>query len=292
MMEDGWPLIATLHHPITVDRDLDLARDQARSSRSRCAAGTASSRCRCKVAAPAPAVVTVSESSPRDIVAQMGVPADRLHIVPVGVDPQIVPPHARDRAGAGPHHDDGERRRPDEGPGAAARGGGQGAHRARDAELVVIGKPKAKSKIPARSSTASASTDAVQFVSGVTDRAHRRALRRGGGRGRAVALRGLLAARRSRPWRAVCPLVATTGGALPEVVGTDGETGLLVPAGRPGRAGRRHRQVLDDPACGRRSARPAATGCSTASRGARPPKARSSKYEELLGRTRAAAGHR
>ncbi|HEX4528894.1 MAG TPA: glycosyltransferase family 4 protein, partial [Acidimicrobiia bacterium] len=29
------------------------------------------------------------------------------------------------------------------------------------------------------------------------------------------------------------PVVATTGGALPEVVGTDGETGLLVPPGEP-----------------------------------------------------------
>ena len=29
------------------------------------------------------------------------------------------------------------------------------------------------------------------------------------------------------------PLVATTGGALPEVVGTDGETGLMVPPGDP-----------------------------------------------------------
>src|SRR2546421_2334666 len=25
MLEDGWPLVATLHHPITVDRDLELA---------------------------------------------------------------------------------------------------------------------------------------------------------------------------------------------------------------------------------------------------------------------------
>ena len=30
------------------------------------------------------------------------------------------------------------------------------------------------------------------------------------------------------------PVVATTGGALPEVVGTDNETGLLVPPGDPG----------------------------------------------------------
>ena len=31
-----------------------------------------------------------------------------------------------------------------------------------------------------------------------------------------------------------CPLVATTGGALPEVVGTDGTTGLLVEPNDPG----------------------------------------------------------
>ena len=37
----------TLHHPITVDRDLDLAHaDDAVAPRSRCAAGTASSACR------------------------------------------------------------------------------------------------------------------------------------------------------------------------------------------------------------------------------------------------------
>src|SRR4029078_1974436 len=30
------------------------------------------------------------------------------------------------------------------------------------------------------------------------------------------------------------PLVSTSGGALPEVVGTDNETGLLVPPGDPG----------------------------------------------------------
>ena len=44
------------------------------------------------------------------------------------------------------------------------------------------------------------------------------------------------------------PLVATTGGALPEVVGDDGVTGLLVPPGDPERPGPgRHRHVLADP---------------------------------------------
>ena len=43
------------------------------------------------------------------------------------------------------------------------------------------------------------------------------------------------------------PLVATTGGALPEVVGTDGETGLLVPPGDPGALAWALGRVLDDP---------------------------------------------
>ena len=37
----------------------------------------------------------VGESSKRDIVAQMGVDPDRLHIVPVGVDQTQLPPDAR-----------------------------------------------------------------------------------------------------------------------------------------------------------------------------------------------------
>jgi glycosyltransferase involved in cell wall biosynthesis len=43
------------------------------------------------------------------------------------------------------------------------------------------------------------------------------------------------------------PLVATTGGALPEVVGTDGETSLLVPPGDPAALAATIAAALDDP---------------------------------------------
>src|SRR5205814_9409532 len=86
LMEDGWPLVATLHHPITVDRDLDVAH--ARTIRRRLALrrwyGFLGMQMR--VAAQVPRIVTVSESSRHDIVDQMGVPAEALHVVPVGVD--------------------------------------------------------------------------------------------------------------------------------------------------------------------------------------------------------------
>jgi len=43
-------------------------------------------------------------------------------------------------------------------------------------------------------------------------------------------------------------VVATTGGALPEVVGNDGETGLLVPPDDPGALAGAIGRLLDDPA--------------------------------------------
>jgi glycosyltransferase involved in cell wall biosynthesis len=48
------------------------------------------------------------------------------------------------------------------------------------------------------------------------------------------------------------PLVATTGGALPEVVGTSGDTGLLVPPDDPEALAGALRTVLDDPDLARR----------------------------------------
>jgi glycosyltransferase involved in cell wall biosynthesis len=43
------------------------------------------------------------------------------------------------------------------------------------------------------------------------------------------------------------PLVATTGGALPEVAGRDGETALLVPPGDPGALAAALCRALEDP---------------------------------------------
>jgi glycosyltransferase involved in cell wall biosynthesis len=50
------------------------------------------------------------------------------------------------------------------------------------------------------------------------------------------------------------PLVATTGGALPEVVGADNDTALLVPPGDPGALAVALGRALDDPALRQRLA--------------------------------------
>ena len=66
------------------------------------------------------------------------------------------------------------------------------------------------------------------------------------------------------------PLVATRVGALPEIVGSDNEAGLLVPPGDAGGAGCRARPAAGRPAsCARGSVPPAASACRSASPGGR-----------------------
>ncbi|HEX5615581.1 MAG TPA: glycosyltransferase, partial [Acidimicrobiia bacterium] len=86
MLDDGWPLVHTLHHPITVDRDLDLAHTTNPLRKVTLRRWYGFLNMQMRVARQLPRHLTVSENSRKDIVAQMGVPAERMHIVPVGVD--------------------------------------------------------------------------------------------------------------------------------------------------------------------------------------------------------------
>ena len=86
MMGDGWPVVASIHHPVSVDRGLDLAeaRGTARTLTLRRWYGFAAMQSR--VARRIPRIVTVSESSRRDIVKLMGVAPERISVIPLGVD--------------------------------------------------------------------------------------------------------------------------------------------------------------------------------------------------------------
>src|SRR5262249_38595931 len=92
MQRDGWPILTTLHHPITVDRELDLAHADTFARRMSLRRWYGFLDMQMRVARRMPRIVTVSESSRRDIVAQMGVDPRRLHVVPVGVDPGMFRP--------------------------------------------------------------------------------------------------------------------------------------------------------------------------------------------------------
>ncbi len=114
----------------------------------------------------------------------------------------------------------------------------------RDVTLTLVGKPRSGSKVAPRVDRARpAGHRAVQHRH--QRRPHGRAVQRGRSRRRAVAVRRVLVAG-GRGDGVSTALVATTGGALPEVVGTDGTTGILVPPNDPGALAAAIIRVLDD----------------------------------------------
>jgi glycosyltransferase involved in cell wall biosynthesis len=86
------PTIVTLHHPITRDRALEI--EHAPTWRKRLSVGRWYSfvKMQGRVARRMPRIVVVSENSIRDIHDDMGVPYDRMRLVPVGVDPELFRP--------------------------------------------------------------------------------------------------------------------------------------------------------------------------------------------------------
>ncbi len=232
MMRDGWPVLATLHHPITVDRDLDLAHAPNAWRRFTLRRWYGFLDMQMKVARRMPRVVTVSESSKRDIVAQMGVAADRLHIVPVGVDPEIFHPMPEVARVPGRLMTTTSSDVPMKGLIPLLEALAKVRTERADARLVIIGKPKDKSRIPGVIERLGLQ-DAVEYVSGVTTERIVELYAEA-----EVAVVPSLYEGFSLPaieaMACGVPLVATTGGALPEVVGTHEETGLLVPPGDPG----------------------------------------------------------
>ena len=86
------PTLVTLHHPITVDRRLEM--DAAPSWRKRRSIGRWYSfvKMQGRVAQRMPRIVVVSENSIQDIHTDMGVDLDRMRLVHVGVDPDLFRP--------------------------------------------------------------------------------------------------------------------------------------------------------------------------------------------------------
>lgn len=90
------PVVATVHHPITRDRvlDLDAARWWRTPSVHRWYGFTTMQK---KVARAIPDLLTVSSSSAADIADDFGVNPDQLHVVPLGVDTELFKPALENR---------------------------------------------------------------------------------------------------------------------------------------------------------------------------------------------------
>ncbi|WP_445400719.1 glycosyltransferase family 4 protein [Streptomyces sp. LE64] len=223
----GAPLVTTVHHPVTVDRqvELDAAADwKRRVSLRRWYAFT---RMQKRVARRLPTVLTVSGSSRREIVDHLGVRLDRVHVVPIGADAELFAPDPSVAEVPGRIVTTASADVPLKGlvhlveALAVVRTHHPGAH------LVVVGR-RAEDGPVARAIARHGLDGAVEFVKGVSDTALVDLIRSA----RIACVPSLYEGFSLPAAEAMAtgtPLVATTGGAIPEVAGPDGETCLAVP---------------------------------------------------------------
>ena len=232
LMHDGWPLIGTCHHPVTVDRLVDFAHAPSRGRELSLRRWYGFVGMQNRVARQLPRIITVSSSSRRDIVEQMGVAPERLAIVPVGADHELFRPLPGVRRVPGRIMTTASADVPMKGLAFLLEALAKLRTTTPEAHLVVVGEPR-------QESAASQVMDrlgldgAVTFRPGVSDRE----LVELYAEAAVVAVPSLYEGFSLPAVEAMAceaPVVASAGGALPEVVGPDGRAALLVPPADPG----------------------------------------------------------
>lgn len=243
-IEKAIPTIVTLHHPITKDRALEIEHAPNLFKKLSKARWYSFVKMQGRVASRMPRIVVVSENSIKDIHADMGVPLDRMKLVYVGVDPDLFRPLPQVQRGVD---------RPITTASADVTLKGlpfllealAKLRTERDVRLTVIGKLKTGGQTEETINRLGLH-DVIEWVSGVPDE-------------RIVELyaestlavvpslyEGFSLPAVEAMATGTC-LVATTGGALPEVTGTDGDTVLSCPPADAEALAAAIRRGLDDP---------------------------------------------
>ena len=235
----GLPLVTTVHHPITVDRRHEIAAAPSLLRKLSLWRWYGFTRMQARVARRVPTLITVSESSAADIVSDFGVRRDRVHVIPVGVDADVFSPPTAPRV-----------------PGrivavSSSDSPMKGARvlleavaklrTERDVELVMVGRPRTDGPV-ARAVDELGIADAVRFVTGLPDPALADLF----GSAEVAVVPSLYEGFSIPAVEAMAcatPLVASRGGALPEVVG---DCGVLVDAGNPSDLAAALGDLLDD----------------------------------------------
>jgi glycosyltransferase involved in cell wall biosynthesis len=88
----GLPLVASIHHPISIDRRIDLSEAATWQRRLSVRRWYGFVRMQARVARGMRLVLTPSESSRRDVVGEFGVDPARVRVVLLGVEDDFVPP--------------------------------------------------------------------------------------------------------------------------------------------------------------------------------------------------------
>jgi glycosyltransferase involved in cell wall biosynthesis len=240
--EMGFPLITSIHHPITFDRRIDIEAATTRRKKLTLRRWYAFLKMQGKVARRVGKILTVSESSRRDIVTDFGVDPANLQVIPLGVDDVFGPP-SKPRV-----------------PGrivamASADAPMKGIATLleafakllteREVELLLVTRPTPGGRTE-RLIERLGIAEHVTFVSGISDTELVEVM----GLAEVACVPSLyegFSLPTAELMACETPLVVSRAGAIPEVVGPDGECADLVPPGDVGELERAIASMLDDP---------------------------------------------
>jgi glycosyltransferase involved in cell wall biosynthesis len=240
IIDMGLPVLGTIHHPITQDRRIELENAPNWRRRLTFRRWYAFTKMQTKVARRLERIITVSHSSHGDIVKDHGVDPAKLHVVNVGVDPKQFRPLPHLKRIPGRLMCTSSSDVPMKGVIHLMEAVAKIRTERSDVHVTVIGKPNPDGAVMATIKRLGIEPY-VEFVYDVTDE-------------RIVELYAecelavvpSLYEGFSLPaveaMASGAPLVATTGGAVGEVVGRDGTTAALVP---PGDAGALAQTILE-----------------------------------------------
>ena len=223
----GIPVIATIHHPITVDRRLELEAAEGWYKKLTLRRWYSFTNMQTRVASRLERVITVSENSFKDISHDHHVRPDRMAIVPVGVDIELFTPLPEVAVVPGRLVTTASADVTMKGLKYLLEALAKLRTEREDVHLVVIGRRK-----PGGASDAAIKTlgleDHVEFV---TDVPERRIIELYSEAEMAVvpSLYEGFSLPAIEAMACGTPLVGTTGGAVPEVIGLDGDTAMVVP---------------------------------------------------------------
>ncbi|MBV1905899.1 MAG: glycosyltransferase family 4 protein, partial [Pseudomonadales bacterium] len=85
-IQQSIPVIATIHHPITSDRDIELSNSKTPMERIFIKRWHNFLKMQIRVAKQLPVILTVSENSKRDLCRDYGLNKERVHVVYNGID--------------------------------------------------------------------------------------------------------------------------------------------------------------------------------------------------------------
>ena len=227
----GWPVIGSIHHPITVDRR--LAIEHAKGSKAKFGAFRwyGFVKMQVEVARQLERVLTVSETARRDLFKYMGISLDRSKVVPIGVDTSVFKPLPGMTRERGLIVTTASADVPLKGLHVLVEAMAEVRSLETKARLIIMGRPNRESKLPSR--VAQLGLDSCVHFAGVVSRDQMIQLYNRADLAVVPSLYEGFSLPAVEAMACGAPVVATDGGALPEVVGSDGQTALIARAGDP-----------------------------------------------------------